>query len=315
MKTLARKKLDDFIVRWIAEDRPYLGICLGFQLLFERSEETPGLRGLSVFKGPVVRFREKDIRKISGQIRIWAGTPRDAFPEKRHWCFKGIGKEDYLYFVHSYFPEPANDENCGHKTNYGREFCSSVLQGNLFASQFHPEKSGRIGLRLLKNIISKVKKGKLNMLVIPAIDLKGGKCVRLKQGVAENETVYSDDPVAMAQKWVSLGAKRLHIVDLDGAFTGNPVNLEHVFNIKKATNAFIQLGGGFRTLSVIESVLAKGIDRIILGTMVYETAGEAEVALEKYPERFMVALDTKDGMVAIKGWKDVAEIPFRKHWV
>jgi len=147
------------------------------------------------------------------------------------------------------------------------------------------------------------------MIVIPAIDLKGGKCVRLKQGLAENETVYSNEPVAMAKKWVKLGAERLHIVDLDGAFSGRPVNLEHVLNIKKETGAFIQLGGGFRTLDVIDAVLSKGIDRIILGTMVYETAGEAKVALEKYPGRFMVALDSKDGMVAIKGWKDVAEIP------
>jgi len=158
MKTLAKKGLDDFIIRWIEEGKPYLGICLGFQLLFERSEESGGGKGLSVFKGPVVRFREKEIKKISGQIPHMGWNTASRVSQSAKPYFRGIGENEYFYFVHSYFPEPEDKTFVGTRTYYGREFCSSIANGNLFASQFHPEKSGLVGLRLLKNIIAKSKK-------------------------------------------------------------------------------------------------------------------------------------------------------------
>src|SRR5438552_1764089 len=113
------------------------------------------------------------------------------------------------------------------------------------------------------------------MIIIPAIDLRNGKCVRLTQGESSQETVYSDNPVETAKKWVAAGCTRLHVVDLDGAFEGQPRNLDWVLRIKKETKALIQLGGGLRNMDVVERVLKAGIDRIILGTIVFEEAGMA----------------------------------------
>ncbi len=147
------------------------------------------------------------------------------------------------------------------------------------------------------------------MFIIPAIDIKGGKCVRLQQGEADKETIYSDSPLEVAKKWVSMGAERLHVIDLDGAFKGQPVNLETVLAIKKETGVFVQMGGGFRTIEAIDSFVQTPIDRVILGTMVYEAAGDAATALERNQNRILVALDTKNDMVATKGWTDITEIP------
>lgn len=147
------------------------------------------------------------------------------------------------------------------------------------------------------------------MIVIPAIDLHKGKCVRLRRGQLEEETVYSDNPVAMAQKWVKAGATRLHVVDLDGAFTGEPHNLDWVLKIKKETKIEIEMGGGLRTMKVIDQVLGAGIDKIILGTVIVEEAGLAKEAFDKYKERIIVGLDAKAGKVAVHGWKDDSGFP------
>lgn len=149
------------------------------------------------------------------------------------------------------------------------------------------------------------------MLIIPAIDLKNGKCVRLLHGKAENETIYSDNPVEMAEKWVAAGAKRLHVIDLDGAFQGKPQNLEWVVKIKKKTNVEIQMGGGLRTIEAIRGILNAGIDKVILGTIVVEEAGLAREAFEEFRGQIMVALDVKNGNVAIRGWKDDSGFPVK----
>jgi phosphoribosylformimino-5-aminoimidazole carboxamide ribotide isomerase len=147
------------------------------------------------------------------------------------------------------------------------------------------------------------------MLVIPAIDLRNGKCVRLLHGEKEQETIYSDDPIATAKKWLEAGCNRLHVIDLDGAFSGHPKNLDWVIRIKEETDAFIQMGGGVRTLEAIDLILGTGVDRVILGTAVFEEAGLVQQAFEKYKERVMVALDVRAGMVAIRGWKDSSGFP------
>ncbi len=154
MVTLAQKKLDDFVRRWIDEGKPYLGICLGFQLLFDRSEESRRSRGLGVIPGTVVRFREKDLKKDQQIPHMGWNTAVPVKKEERR-LFDGIQPSDYFYFVHSYFPVPSDPSWIMTETPYGSRFCSSVLKGNLFASQFHPEKSGTVGLRLLKNILKR----------------------------------------------------------------------------------------------------------------------------------------------------------------
>ena len=148
--------------------------------------------------------------------------------------------------------------------DYGLTGCAALAQENLFATQFHPEKSHTAGLTLLKNFLD----WEWHMLVIPAIDLKDGQCVRLRQGDMADSTVFSDDPVAMAQRWFDEGARRLHIVDLDGAFAGEPVNAGIIEAISKALPTLpIQIGGGIRNLETIARYLEAGVEYAIIGTM------------------------------------------------
>ncbi len=142
------------------------------------------------------------------------------------------------------------------------------------------------------------------MLIIPAIDLKDGHCVRLKQGLMEDATVFSEDPGAMARHWVDKGGRRLHLVDLNGAFAGKPVNAAAIKSIVSAVGGEIpiQLGGGIRDLETIERYLDNGIDYVIIGTAAVKSPGFLHEACYAFPGQVMVGLDAKDGKVAVDGW-------------
>jgi phosphoribosylformimino-5-aminoimidazole carboxamide ribotide isomerase len=146
------------------------------------------------------------------------------------------------------------------------------------------------------------------MIVIPAIDLKDGKCVRLLQGKKEEVTVYSDDPAAMARHWVSQGAELLHVVDLDGAFTGEQKNIDKIKAIRDAIDIPIEVGGGLRNIEKIEELIGLGINRTIIGTSAAEDHEMVKNACEKFPGRVIVGIDAKDGKVAVKGWVEVTEL-------
>lgn len=147
------------------------------------------------------------------------------------------------------------------------------------------------------------------MLVIPAIDLKDGKVVNLVQGQLDKSTTYSDDPVAMADHWVSLGAERLHLVDLDGAFRGYPVNESAIATIaRNHPSLTIQLGGGIRSPEVIEAYLAAGVDYLIIGTRAVEEPEFVGAMCRQFRGHIMVGLDGLRGMVAKKGWVEVTDI-------
>jgi phosphoribosylformimino-5-aminoimidazole carboxamide ribotide isomerase len=145
------------------------------------------------------------------------------------------------------------------------------------------------------------------MIVIPAIDLKDGKCVRLLQGKKEEVTVYSDDPAAMARHWENLGAELLHVVDLDGAFTGEQKNFDKIRSIREAIDIPIEVGGGIRDMVKIEKLISLGIDRTIIGTSAAKDPAMVKKACEKYPGKVLVGIDVKNGKVAIKGWEEVTE--------
>lgn len=146
------------------------------------------------------------------------------------------------------------------------------------------------------------------MLVIPAIDLKDGQCVRLKQGRMEDDTVFSNDPVAMAQRWVDAGARRLHIVDLNGAFVGEPVNIKIIHKISKAFPTLpIQVGGGIRQLDTIHSYIDAGVDFVIIGTKAVTDPNFVSQACHAFPEHIIVGLDAKDGKVATDGWAKLSD--------
>ena len=147
------------------------------------------------------------------------------------------------------------------------------------------------------------------MLIIPAIDLKDGACVRLKQGVMDDSTVYGDDPVQMASRWVAAGTRRLHLVDLNGAFDGKPVNGEAVTSIARAyPDLPIQIGGGIRNLQTIEHYLAAGVQYLIIGTKAVKEPEFVTQACKEFPGHIIVGLDAKDGLVATDGWAEVSDI-------
>jgi glutamine amidotransferase len=161
MKNLAKNGLDDFVVQWIADKKPYLGICLGFQLLFERSEESPGVAGLGVFGGRVVRFRSlKNGKRLVVPHMGW--NTLNVKKKFRNNIFAGVKKGDRFYFVHSFYPVPKKQAIVATTTPYGGGFCSSVGQDRLFASQFHPEKSGRLGSKIISNILKNLRRGGKN---------------------------------------------------------------------------------------------------------------------------------------------------------
>jgi len=147
------------------------------------------------------------------------------------------------------------------------------------------------------------------MLIIPAIDLKDGQCVRLRQGLMEDSTVFSDDPVAMATQWVQAGTRRLHLVDLNGAFAGEPVNGEVVRAIAKAYPQLpIQIGGGIRSLETIEAYVKAGVSYVIIGTKAVREPEFVAEACKAFPGRVIVGLDAKNGLVATDGWAEVSDV-------
>ena len=147
------------------------------------------------------------------------------------------------------------------------------------------------------------------MLVIPAIDLKDGQCVRLKHGRMEDSTVFSDDPVEQARQWLAKGAQRLHIVDLNGAFAGTPVNAEIVTAITRALPELpIQIGGGIRNLEAARFYIEAGVSFIIIGTQAVKDPDFVREACAEFPGKVIIGLDAADGMVATEGWADVSEL-------
>lgn len=147
------------------------------------------------------------------------------------------------------------------------------------------------------------------MEVIPAIDIRGGKCVRLYQGDYEQETVYSENPAEVAAQWISLGATRLHIVDLDGAKAGEPINLPIISEIISSTSVPVQIGGGIRTFDAAQSAISAGVDRVMIGTAAVDQPSLLErLVRELGAERIVVSVDAKDGMVALRGWTESSEV-------
>mgnify|MGYP001039313493 CR=1 FL=1 len=142
------------------------------------------------------------------------------------------------------------------------------------------------------------------MIIIPALDLKDGRCVRLSQGRMDQETVYSEDPVQMARHWESKDAERLHVVDLNGAVKGKPFHQSLIWDIVQSLHIPIEVGGGIRDLETIESYLSSGVEWVILGTVAFSNRQLVEKACQRFPKRIILGIDAKGERVAIRGWKE-----------
>ena len=146
------------------------------------------------------------------------------------------------------------------------------------------------------------------MIVIPAVDIRQGKCVRLSQGRADAQTVYSDDPAAMAAKWESQGGARIHVVDLDGAFEKTPKNLDAIKKILETVKVPVQVGGGIRDIATMETYLSLGISNIIIGTEAIRNPDMVKEACRLFPGKIIVGIDAKEGMVAVEGWTETTSV-------
>ena len=146
------------------------------------------------------------------------------------------------------------------------------------------------------------------MIVIPAVDLKDGRCVRLSQGRMDQESVYSDHPVEMARRWESEGAERLHVVDLNGAMSGRPIHRPLVKEISQAVRIPIEVGGGIRDMTAIEDYLSSGIAWVVLGTAAFQNPALIGQACHRFPERVILGIDAKGGKVAIRGWNEMVSL-------
>jgi len=253
----------------------FLGICLGMQLLFEHSEED-NCDGLGIIPGQVVRFQTT------------APVPQ-------------VGWNQGYYFVHSYYVTTA-PRYVLNRANYGGQwFASMVAKDNFFGVQFHPEKSGAAGLKLLKQFCET---GKIQPTqIIPAIDLLNGQCVRLQQGDYNQVTRYSIDPLATAKQFEQQGAAWLHVVDLDGAKVGRPVSQDIIKKIVGQSGLRIEVGGGIRSLKTAIEYLEMGVDRIVLGTAGIQQPELLDQLIKHYGvERIVVGLDIKSDQIATEGW-------------
>lgn len=147
------------------------------------------------------------------------------------------------------------------------------------------------------------------LTILPAIDLKGGQCVRLRQGRAEDVTVYGAEPVAQALDWEAQGAEWLHVVDLDGAFQGRPAHLEVIGKMVRALRIPVECGGGLRTNADLEALLATGVRRAILGTRALEQVEDLALLVQRHGDRLAVGIDARDGWVQVKGWTETSRMP------
>jgi phosphoribosylformimino-5-aminoimidazole carboxamide ribotide isomerase len=146
------------------------------------------------------------------------------------------------------------------------------------------------------------------MIIIPAVDIKGGRCVRLMEGRADAETVFSEYPQEMARKWVQQGAERLHIIDLDGAFEKGPRNSSIIKEIVETIPVPTQLGGGIRDLKTVEQYLDLGLTQVIIGTAALKNSSMVQEACRLFPDQIMVSLDARDNRIAVEGWTELSEI-------
>lgn len=147
------------------------------------------------------------------------------------------------------------------------------------------------------------------MIIIPAIDLKDGQCVRLRQGLMEDVTVFSDSPIEMAAQWVEQGARRLHLVDLNGAFEGKPINAKSVTEITQAfPDLPVQIGGGIRSMQIANTYIEAGISYLIIGTMAVTNPEFISELCRQFPDKVIVGLDANDGLVATKGWAQQTDL-------
>ncbi len=279
--------------------KPFLGICLGMQLLFESSEEDD-TECLGIIPGRVRRFGQTNLKIPQIGWNTMTATRYDKL-------FRDVPDTLFAYFANSYYAESVKPFTIAASAYGNIPFAAVVNKDNFYGAQFHPEKSGLLGVQILKNFCELGTDTVKTLLVAPAIDIIDGKCVRLLRGEYDKQTTYGDDPVAMAKSFVKAGAKYLHVVDLDGARKGVPSNADVIKKLVKEVPVPVQVGGGIRKIEDARAYLDAGAERIIISTSAVKDIGLVWELLGEYgPDRIVVSVDAKNGLVATGGWEDLS---------
>ncbi len=284
---------------------PFLGICLGMQLLCIASEEDD-TKGLNIIPGRVKRFSSKVGFKVPQM-----GWNSICSPQNDP-ILNGVPSESYFYFANSYYVQVSSEYVLG-MGKHSDTFAALIRRDNFYGVQFHPEKSGKMGLQFLENFCKleneSVSKKQKPMEIIPAIDLIDGKCVRLSQGNYRRKTEYNTDPLEMAKKFEKQGASVIHVIDLDGAKQGQLCNSKIILKVARTVNIPVQTGGGIRTYKDAQMLLENGIERIILSTSAVKNPALIKKLVKNFnSDRIIVSVDARDGVVATNGWKEVSTI-------
>jgi len=275
--------------------QPFLGICLGMQLLFESSEEDE-TECLGIIPGTVRKFR--------GDMKIPQIGWNTITAVKYDPLFRDVPDTLFAYFANSYYAELAKPYTVAVSSYGNTPFTAVIRKDNFYGTQFHPEKSGLLGVQILKNFCELGTDISKRLLVAPAIDIIGGKCVRLLQGEYDKQTTYGDDPVAMAKSFVNAGAKYLHVVDLDGARKGVPENAGVITRLIKEVAVPVEVGGGIRNIEDAKLYLDSGALRIVVSTSALTNLEIVRELIAEYgPARVVVSVDARNGLVATEGWK------------
>ena len=287
------------VIKEEAERKPLLGICLGMQLLFEKSYEYGEHEGLGFVKGEVCPL-EPDLADKTLKVPQIGWNALHIVKDDP--LFKYIREGEYVYYVHSYY-----GKNCTESTLAVSDYSIPVTGAQ---GVWHPVPPGKErGYRPAHSeSICGIVRRKI-MQLFPAIDLRGGKVVRLTQGDYSRMTVYGEDPCAQAREFLAAGAKNLHVVDLDGAKDGTLSNYDTIAALAKQGGLYIEVGGGIRTEERIETYLSLGVGRCILGSVAVTDFAFTARMLKKYGDKIAVGVDAKDGYVAIHGWKEVSAEP------
>ena len=276
---------------------PFFGVCLGLQLLMDGSDEDPR---------PCLGIVPGWVRRIPPPLKVPHMGWNQVELNGEEAVFQGVESGSNFYFVHSYYADPEDESLVKGLTEYGLPFCSVLARRNLVASQFHPGEKRSNRPQGVRQLRASHGDGRVPGLVevIPAIDLRGGQVVRLYQGDFSRETVYSDDPVAVAVEWQNAGVARLHVVDLEGARDGRLVNMQAIEAVLGAVRVPVQVGGGIRSMETAKGLLEMGATRVVFGTAAVRDPDLIEAACAKLgSESVVVGVDARNGKVAVQGWQ------------
>ena len=289
-----------------------LGICLGMQLLYERSSELGGADGLGVLAGEVRPLDSPGLKipQIGWNAVTW---------RRPSAISAGLPQPCAFYHVHSLSVVPGDEDTIVGTATYGSEFASVVAHGTVYGIQSAREvgpgraRPARRVRRPVPASSGAPRRGSQrrarSLILFPAVDIRGGRAVRLHLGHFDAETVYAYSPLEAARGWVEAGARHLHVVDLDGARSGAPERLDQLRAMTDELAVPIQYGGGLRSLEAVRDALGAGAARVVLGTAALRDERLLDAALaEAGADRIVVAVDARAGTVSVAGWTESSEI-------